>query len=173
MKNLLVLGASSAISQAYINRVADRCEKIVLVARDATKLRDVALHVGTISEAVVTSIEADLADVSKHEELVSAIAGTLGTIDCVLISYGQLTDQKRCLDEPQYALDQFNLNGTSTVSLCVHLARYMTQQASGTLAVIGSVAGDRGRMSNYCYGAAKSAVAVSYTHLTLPTIYSV
>ena len=55
-------------------------------------------------------------------------------------------------------MEQFNLNGTSTISLSLCLARQMSTQKGGTLAVIGSVAGDRGRRSNYCYGAAKSAV---------------
>ena len=158
MKNLLVLGATSAIAQAYVNRVANQCEKIVLVARNGDKLQHITSHVSTVSDAVVTPIESDLADVDEHEKLVSTAVGALGTIDCVLIAYGQLPDQKRCVEEPRYALDQFNLNGTSTVSLSAHLAKHLSKQGSGTLAVIGSVAGDRGRKSNYCYGAAKSAV---------------
>ena len=158
MKNLLVLGATSAIAQAYVNRVADQCEKVMLVARDGEKLGHITSHVSAISDAMVTPVESDLADVSEHEKLLASAVDTLGSIDCVLIAYGQLTDQKRCIDEPQYALEQFNLNGTSTISLSLYLAGHLAQQGSGTLAVIGSVAGDRGRKSNYCYGAAKGAV---------------
>lgn len=158
MKNLLVFGATSTIAQAYIDRVVTRCEKIVLVGRDAEKLQHVADHVSSLSNASVSTLVADLANVAEHHALVSSAAEILDEIDCALISYGQLTDQSRCVSEPLYALDQFHLNGTSTISLSLHLSKQLSQQGSGTLAVIGSVAGDRGRKSNYCYGAAKSAV---------------
>jgi len=158
MKNLLVLGATSGISQAFINRVADQFEKIVLVARDGQRLAQIASHVGTVSNAAVSTLEIDLSDSTRHEELIADVIHQTGSIDCALISYGQLTDQDRCIEEPEYALEQFNLNGTSTVSLSLRLARQMSGQGGGTLAVIGSVAGDRGRRSNYCYGSAKSAV---------------
>ncbi len=158
MKNLLILGATSGIAQAYINRVADRFEKIVLVARNTQKLEHLSAHIATVSKASVTIIESDLSDSTRHEDLVSEIVSSIGSVDCALISYGQLTDQSRCLDDANYAMEQFNLNGTSTISLSLHLAHQMTKQNGGTVAVIGSVAGDRGRRSNYCYGAAKSAV---------------
>jgi short-subunit dehydrogenase len=76
----------------------------------------------------------------------------------VLIAYGVLTDQERCNTDTAYMLEQFNLNGTSTISLASLIGRELEQRASGTLAVIGSVAGDRGRQSNYCYGSAKASV---------------
>lgn len=158
MKNLLVLGATSGIAQAYVNRVASQCESIVLVARSEEKLNLIAAHVSTISGAKVSTQIADLADMANHEQLISSIAGKVGSIDCALIAYGQLTDQERCSTDLDYAMEQFNLNGTSTVSLSMQVADQMKKQGNGTLAVIGSVAGDRGRRSNYCYGAAKSAV---------------
>lgn len=158
MKNLLILGATSGISQAYINRVANQFEKILLVARDDKKLAQIASHVGTVGNATVSTLEFDLSDSARHEELISNAIRQIGSIDCALISYGKLTDQNRCIEDPDYALEQFNLNGTSTVSLSLRLASQMSGQGGGTLAVIGSVAGDRGRRSNYCYGSAKSAV---------------
>lgn len=158
MKSLLVLGATSGISQAYVNRVASRFEKITLVARDEQKLAQLAAHVATISSASVATITFDLADTLQHESLMTAVLTKTGVLDCVLISYGTLTDQSRCSDDVAYAMEQFNLNGTSTISLAHRFSRQMAQQGAGTLAVIGSVAGDRGRRSNYCYGSAKSAV---------------
>ena len=137
MKNLLILGATSGISQAYINRVADRFEKIVLIARDAQKLAQLSSHVSTVSNVSVSTIESDLSDSSKHEELISTVVSQVGSIDCALISYGQLTDQNRCVDDVNYAMEQFNLNGASTISLSLHLAREMMIQDGGTMAVIG------------------------------------
>ncbi len=158
MKKLLILGATSGISQAYLNRVADQCEHIVLVARSAEKLALLSAHVSAISKATVTTLVVDLASTEEHQQLVENVVTAMGSIDCALVSYGVLTDQARCVNDPAYAMAQFNLNGTSTVSLSLNLANQLAKQGGGSLAVIGSVAGDRGRRSNYCYGAAKSAV---------------
>ena len=116
MKNLLVLGATSGIAQAYINRVAERFENIVLVARDSRKLAQLSSHVATVSKATVSTIESDLSDSARHEELIARVITQMGSIDCALISYGQLTDQSRCVEDASYAMEQFNLNGTSTIS---------------------------------------------------------
>ncbi len=158
MKNLLVLGATSGIARAYLDLVASDCGSITLVARDAEKLKQLESHVATISDATVHVVFSDLASVNGHRELIENLAGKAGKIDCALIAYGVLPDQSQCLDDPDYAMNQFNLNGSSTISLSLHLAKVMKRQGSGTLAVIGSVAGDRGRRSNYLYGSAKSAV---------------
>ena len=158
MKKLLILGATSGIAQAYINLVAERFENIVLVARSKEKLESLADHVRTIADARVDTLVSDLSDISEHKGMLGSVLDTMGGIDCILISYGELTDQSLCLSDPAYALEQFNLNGTSTISLSMGIANQLAVQGGGTLAVIGSVAGDRGRRSNYCYGAAKSAV---------------
>jgi len=158
MKTLIVFGATSAISQAYLNRVAKRCEQIVLLARNEQQLQQVTSHVEALSAATVRSIACDLADVSEHEQVIKDVFSGADDVECVLISYGVLTDQERCNTDVAYLLEQFNLNGTSTISLSAHVGRELAAQGSGTLAVIGSVAGDRGRRSNYCYGAAKSSV---------------
>lgn len=156
MKKLVVFGATSAISQAYINRVAKRYESIVLIARNTVLLDQIASHVRVISEAAVVVVSGDLADIRSHKKMVKE---TCDGVTCALISYGQLTDQERCVEDTEYAMSQFILNGTSTISLSAEIAGVLSRQGGGTLAVITSVAGDRGRRSNYYYGAAKSAVS--------------
>jgi short-subunit dehydrogenase len=61
--------------------------------------------------------------------------------------------------DTSYALREFTVNGTATIAIAAAVARQMETQGRGTLAVISSVAGDRGRASNYVYGAAKAAVS--------------
>lgn len=156
MKKLVVFGATSAISQAYVNRVAGKFDQIVLVARNADYLDQIASHVRIISKATVRIVAADLADKKIHKGL---IEDTCGAVSRALISYGQLTDQDKCVSDTAYAMEQFNLNGTSTISLAAEISAVMSAQGGGTLAVVTSVAGDRGRRSNYYYGAAKSAVS--------------
>ncbi len=157
MKKLVVFGATSAISQAYINLVAKKFNTIVLVARNGDQLDSIAAHVRVISDATVSTIVSDLADISAHARLVEESCA--GGVTCALVSYGQLTDQGRSVDDLEYGLAQFNLNGTSTISLSAAIGSVLSSQGGGVLAVVGSVAGDRGRRSNYYYGAAKSAVA--------------
>ena len=157
MKKLVVFGATSAISQAFLNLVSKKYNSIVLVARDSVQLEEIAAHVRIVSSAKVEVIVSDLSDIEAHAKLIEQSCN--GGVTCALISYGQLTDQERCKIDPAYAMDQFTLNGTSTISLSAAVASEFAKQGGGVLAVVGSVAGDRGRRSNYYYGAAKSAVA--------------
>jgi len=159
MKTLMIFGATSAISQAYLNRVVKRYEQIVLVARDNDRLQQIASHIGVISKAKVIALASDLADTSQHQKLVDDAFKRIESVECALVSYGVLTDQERCNTDVNYLLEQINLNGTSTISLASLIGRELAVRKGGTLAVIGSVAGDRGRRSNYCYGAAKASVA--------------
>jgi decaprenylphospho-beta-D-erythro-pentofuranosid-2-ulose 2-reductase len=76
-----------------------------------------------------------------------------------LIAHGTLPDQSACESSVEMALAEFATNGTSTIALLTALAPGMEAQGAGVLAVISSVAGDRGRQSNYLYGAAKAAVS--------------
>jgi short-subunit dehydrogenase len=81
-----------------------------------------------------------------------------GAIDVVLIAHGSLTDQQRAQSDLEYCQDELLINGVSTVIFAESFANVMESVGRGTLVVIGSVAGDRGRKSNYVYGAAKGLV---------------
>ena len=83
----------------------------------------------------------------------------LGQIDIALIAHGTLPDQKACEQNVEVALAEFANNGTSVIALLTLLANQFETQRCGSLAVISSVAGDRGRPSNYLYGTAKAAVS--------------
>jgi short-subunit dehydrogenase len=85
-------------------------------------------------------------------------ATTLGGLDAALIAHGTLSDQKECESSTDRLLDEFQTNAISVMMLCTHLANRFEAQKRGVIAVISSVAGDRGRRSNYAYGSAKAAV---------------
>jgi short-subunit dehydrogenase len=84
---------------------------------------------------------------------------SLGQVDIALVAHGTLPDQKACEQDVALALQEFSSNGLSVIALLTTLANRMEAQCSGTIAVISSVAGDRGRPSNYLYGTAKAAVS--------------
>jgi short-subunit dehydrogenase len=98
--------------------------------------------------------------VSCHQELVSSAQAALGRIDIALISYGVLGDQATAQEDIQAAQEILNTNFLSPAMLTSVLAKNLELQRHGTLAVITSVAGDRGRRSNYIYGSAKAGLSV-------------
>jgi hypothetical protein len=157
-KNILIIGATSGIAEAVARRYAGENCNFVLVARDASKLEIVAADLGVRGAASVHVFIWDALDTARLPELVAFAWGALPTVDLALIAHGTLPDQALAQTDLAYALEQFRTNGESAVT-CMHaLAERFDAQGSGVLAVIGSVAGDRGRGSNYVYGAAKAAV---------------
>jgi hypothetical protein len=82
------------------------------------------------------------------------------TIDILLIAYGTLPDQAECIANIELTQAEINLNYLSVVSILTGISQLMLKQGSGTIAVISSVAGDRGRKSNYIYGSAKGGLTI-------------
>lgn len=159
----LLLGATSAIAHATARLWVQRGAALVLVGRDAVKLQqtlqDLQVRAGPQAH-LLHAIQADLEDVSRHAALIDEAWQRLGGLDGVLIAHGTLPDQTACDADVSLALAHLHTNGVSVVSLCAHIAQRMKTAQSGTLAVISSVAGDRGRQSNYLYGAAKGLVSL-------------
>jgi len=158
--NVLIFGATSAIAQAVARRYADTQATFVLVARDAAKLAANVADLTARGATVSATLVADLEDGDRHGEWVAAAVAALGTLDVVLIAHGTLPDQAQCEADDAAMRQAIDVNFGSAASIATHVARELERQRSGTLAVIASVAGDRGKRSNYVYGAAKAGLAV-------------
>ena len=104
------------------------------------------------------SAQLDVTDNDAQDAAIAEAWRVLERVDVALIAHGTLPDQRRCETSPDYALAEFNVNATATVALLTRLAPRLLAQRQGTLAAISSVAGDRGRASNYLYGSAKASV---------------
>jgi short-subunit dehydrogenase len=152
--NVVIIGATSAIAQEVAKLYANAGASLFLVARNEAKLLAVAADLRVRGAADVETFVADLADRSRDAEIVAA-AGP--TPDVVLIAHGSLADQRAIDTDPLAQVAEFELNATSVIALAAQFANVLERNRRGTLAVIGSVAGDRGRRSNYVYGAAKAA----------------
>lgn len=98
-------------------------------------------------------------DLTEQELMLIAAKTFLGGFDVILIAHGSLSNQTFCEQDIEYALSEFNINALSIISLLTLLANELASQKSGTIAVISSVAGDRGRQNNYVYGSAKAMVS--------------
>jgi decaprenylphospho-beta-D-erythro-pentofuranosid-2-ulose 2-reductase len=157
---VLILGATSSIAIATMRRLAAQNAHFMLVARNSDRLTAVAQDLHTRGAFAVDTWVTDLDDTAAHPEMLATAAQRLGRIDLALISHGVLGDQHAAETDFQFAAAILHTNFISTVSLLTWLGNYFQAQRAGTLAVVSSVAGDRGRKSNYVYGASKGALNV-------------
>ncbi len=162
MKTALIIGATSAIAVATAEVLAAKGVRLHLMARNAGRVeavaRDLALRHGL--EAAPKTQAVDFSDAAAQvEALERALADLGGHADVVLIAHGLLPDQAECEAEAGKAEACFEVNLLSVVRFLTPLATRYALRGEGTLAVITSVAGDRGRKQNYCYGAAKAGLS--------------
>lgn len=159
MKRVLIIGATSAIATACARLWAANGAEFFLVARNAEKLAQTAADLTGRGAKTVSVHQMDATDTAAHPVMLERCMSALGQIDIALIAHGTLPDQKACEQNVEVALAEFANNGTSVIALLTLLANQFETQRCGSLAVISSVAGDRGRPSNYLYGTAKAAVS--------------
>ena len=159
MRKILIIGATSAIAEAAARIFATRGDALFLVARNAEHLRAVVADLNIRGAARADSATLDVTDFAAHDAVIEKAERDLGGIDIALIAHGTLSDQAQCEQSVDIMRHEFDINALSTLALLTALANRMEARRSGTLAVISSVAGDRGRQSNYVYGAAKAAVS--------------
>lgn len=158
-ERVIVFGATSAIAQAVARTLATRGAHLHLVGRDATKLEAVRSDLLARGAAAATVAVADLDDPALHASLVEGAWAALGEPDAALLAQGMLPDQAACEADPALAHAATVANFLAPASLLAELANRFQAQGHGTLVAIGSVAGDRGRKTNYVYGAAKGGLA--------------
>lgn len=159
MKRIVIIGATSAIAEHCARLwVQAGAEAVTLVGRDAARTEAVAADLrARRAGASVTVVTTDFADPAAIGALAAAL-GAQGALDCVLIAHGSLPDQPTCQADLHACYEALAVNGVSPVLFAEAFATELQRQGRGTLVVIGSVAGDRGRRSNYVYGAAKGLV---------------
>jgi len=155
-----IFGATSAMAQAVARSFAADGVRLVLVARHPRRLEAIRGDLLVRGAAAVESRVADLADLDGLAGLVAEVSAVFGGLDAVLIAHGSLGDQLAGQRDFAVAVRELTVNLLSPIALLTALAPVMETQGSGTIAVIGSVAGDRGRQSNYLYGTAKGGLGI-------------
>ncbi|WP_109124221.1 SDR family oxidoreductase [Dyella sp. C11] len=159
MQKVVIIGATSAIAEATARLYAARGAQLFLIARNATRLTDIAADLRVRGSQEVFHASLDVNDLDAHAHVIEQAWAALGSVDVVLVAHGTLPDQAQCESSVEVALKEFSTNATSTIALLTSMAPRFEAQRSGVMAVISSVAGDRGRQSNYLYGSAKAAVS--------------
>jgi short-subunit dehydrogenase len=158
MTRILIVGANSAIAQATARLWATTGARMIIVARDLAHLDSLAADLKVRGATDIHTIALDINERERHDIVLRQAFTALDGIDVALIAHGSLPDQRECERSIELAVREFDINGTRTIELMARLANLFEHQGSGMLAVISSVAGDRGRAGNAIYGAAKSAV---------------
>lgn len=157
---VLIIGATSAIAHETAKCFARGGVELFLVGRSSEKLSAVADDLSVRGAKNVQTFLLDLSDLDRHQELFDAALTALDGIDILLIAHGTLGDQRKCELSVEETMKELTNNCLSVISLLTIGANYFEQQRRGQIVVVSSVAGDRGRKSNYVYGTAKGAVNI-------------
>lgn len=157
-RRIVIIGATSAIAEHCARLwVKEHPTELVLVARDSAKLERIAADLRVRgAQSTVHTVTSQFLDEAAIAQTVGTLAAT--PVDIVLIAHGSLPEQAGCERDLGACRAALEVNAISPVLFAEAFARHFARNGKGTLAIIGSVAGDRGRKSNYVYGAAKGLV---------------
>lgn len=156
MTSVAIFGATSAIAEQVARLYAAEGARLFLAARDQARLEAVAADL-SVRGGKVTTYVADFAAIAGMDAMLDACEAAIGKPDVALVAYGVLGDQARAEADPAVAAAELNVNFTSPACLLNALA--LRVELGAVIAAITSVAGDRGRQSNYVYGAAKAGLS--------------
>jgi short-subunit dehydrogenase len=158
-KKIVIVGATSLIAQHTAKVWAKENAEFLLVGRDESKLFRVKEDLLAIGASRISTFTVDLTEEAQHPRILDEANKCFDRVDILLLAHGTLMNQIEIQTSSTQALAELNSNFLSHVSILVHFTPYFERQGSGCIGVISSVAGDRGRMSNYVYGSAKAGLS--------------
>lgn len=153
MKNVLILGATSDMAQAIAKKYAAEGWSLTLAARNPETLEAIAGDLRVRAKVPVEALEFDATDVESHRPLYEGLSTKPDAVICV---FGYMGDQMVARTDLEEVRRTIEVNFTGAVSILNVVAEDFEKRGKGTIAGISSVAGDRGRQSNYIYGSAKA-----------------
>lgn len=159
-KRVLIIGATAVLAQETAKLYAKEKASFILIARNPQKLRMVAHDLEACGARQVHSLVLDVNETERYDTILQEALSHYGGIDLALIAHGVTFDQKLCERDPTLVNCEIQTNFTSTIALLFLLANHFEHQQHGTIAVISSVSGDRGRKGQYLYASCKSGLTV-------------
>jgi len=160
MKKIVILGATSGIALQVARQLAQRACEMLLVARSPERLGQVQSDLQMRGATRVVPYAAELADISCHADLLAFASSALPDFDTVLLAYGSMRAQALASTSVAVLTEELQVDFVSAAAILTLFAAELERRRSGCIAAITSVAGDRGRSSNYVYGSAKGALAL-------------
>jgi len=164
-RSILILGATSSLARRISLALAKPGDRVVLAARDRAELDIIAADLRVRADAAVTALAFDAADFGAHCAFSDAVLTAVGPPDIVVIATGALGDQVAARSDPRKILDIGASNFLGAATGLAGIVDAMEARGAGHLLVLSSVAGDRGRASNYVYGAAKAGMNAYFAGL--------
>ncbi|MCD8489673.1 MAG: SDR family oxidoreductase [Desertifilum sp.] len=159
-KAILILGATSSMARSLCCKLAQQGAILHLAGRDAPEVERIACDLAIRYQTSVTWSSVEATQYDTHSEFFQQVLERLGRLDGVMVTLGELGDQAQAQQDFQQAYTILSSNYTGVVSLLTPIANYLEKQQSGFIVGVSSVAGDRGRQSNYIYGSAKGALSL-------------
>lgn len=157
MPNILILGATSDIAQAIAATFANQNFSVCLAGRSMDDLQRLQKDLAIRYRVDVTTKQFDAADSASHTAFIDSFETLPEVTACV---FGYLGEQKSAERNPAEAMSIMQVNYVGAVSVLSAIANKYEARKSGTIIGISSVAGERGRQSNYFYGSAKAGFSV-------------
>lgn len=155
---VIILGATSNIAEATARLYAEQGASIVLAGRRKNALEEIRNDLTMRGSEHVTTHVVDFVEADAGQEL-ETLSRDLGRVDHIVLAYGLLGDHESAEHDPDHAREIIDVNFRSAAIWTLACTSLLVKQGTGSLVVLGSVAGDRGRRGNYIYGAAKSGLA--------------
>jgi short-subunit dehydrogenase len=160
MKKIIILGATSGIALEVQRLLAYEGCELLLVARSPQRLAEIPADLAARGARQVLTYSADLASIQQHAAIFEFAQHTFPDFDTVLLAYGSMHDQKDSETSVDTLLEELRVNFVSAAAILTLFAADLERRRTGCLAAITSVAGDRGRRSNYVYGSSKGALSL-------------
>ena len=160
MKKVIVLGATSGIALEVQRQLARRTCELLLVARSPQRLAELQADLCVRGAPQVLTFAADLSSVAQHDGILEFTCQGFADFDTVLLAYGSMRQQKDSQSAIQVLLEELQVDFVSAAAILTLFAAALERRRTGCIAAITSVAGDRGRRSNYVYGSAKGGLSL-------------
>ncbi len=160
MQKIVVLGALSAVAQQVERQMAQHRMELLLVGRSMQRLQILRQDLLLRGARQVEVFAADLAQLQQHPSVLAYVREKMPEMDTLLLAYGSLLDTEKAQRQEAMVVQQIFNDCISAAALLTSFAEDFEARRRGCIAAITSVAGDRGRASNYVYGAAKGGLAI-------------
>ena len=158
-KGVVVLGATSAMARAIASEFAQRGYNVLVGARDQEENERIAADIRIRWDVGVAALPFDAQDIASHAAFFTQCHSLMGDhIEGLIVCFGWMPNQVAAQADFQLARTTIDINFSGVASITERFAADFESRRRGFIAVVSSVAGDRGRQSNYFYGAAKAGL---------------
>ncbi|WP_295536519.1 SDR family oxidoreductase [uncultured Thioclava sp.] len=154
----IILGATSGIARAVIRKLAAQGHAMFLAGRNISELEAIAADCRLRGARMAEVMSFDARDASNYGQLIARLRDEEGELNCAVFT-GSMPDQEVIDANPNMIEGVLADNLTGPATFLTMFAPLMEERGCGAIAGVGSVAGDRGRLGNYVYGAAKAGFA--------------